>query len=120
MTEHRPSEAPGKWIGKILQIEIDRQLGRAHPRFPSLIYPVNYGFVPGTLAADGHEVDAYILGVGEPLRRFRGECIAIVRRVDDAEDKLIVVPIGMRLTAEEITHAIAFQEQFFQSELLRG
>lgn len=85
-----------------------------------MIYPVNYGFVPGMFAGDEHEVDAYILGVDQPMRQFQGVCIAIVRRLDDVEDKLIVVPIGTRLTHNEILDAVAFQEQFFRSEILRG
>ena len=40
-------------------VEIDRPKGSDHPRYPGWTYPLDYGFVPGTLAADGHEVDAF-------------------------------------------------------------
>ena len=41
---------------------------------------VNYGYVPDTVSIDGEELDAYILGVDEPVESFTGECIAILQR----------------------------------------
>ena len=41
-------------------IVIDRPRGKAHPRFPDLIYPFDYGYVEGTLAADGDGIDVWI------------------------------------------------------------
>lgn len=40
-------------------IEIDRPKGSAHPRFPDMIYLVDYGFVPGTSASDGQGIDVF-------------------------------------------------------------
>jgi inorganic pyrophosphatase len=37
-------------------------------------------------------LDAYVLGVLEPLDEFTGRCIAIIHRINDNDDKLIVVP----------------------------
>ena len=39
--------------------EIDRPKGTAHPRFPDLIYPIDYGFIPGTTASDGQGTDLF-------------------------------------------------------------
>ncbi len=39
-------------------------------RHPDITYPLNYGFLPDTLAGEGHPVDAYILGVRKPVERF--------------------------------------------------
>lgn len=94
---------------------IDRPLGSAHPRHPEMIYPVNYGEVPGVLAPDGAWQDVYILGVDEPLQTFTGERIAIIRRRDDVEDKWVLAPEGMTFTAEEIMAAVHFQEQYFDA-----
>jgi inorganic pyrophosphatase len=41
-------------------IVIDRPRGQAHPLYPDMIYPYDYGHVPGTSAADGHELDAFV------------------------------------------------------------
>ncbi len=86
-----------------------------HPKHPDMVYPVNYGYIPGVIAGDGMEQDAYILGVNEPLTSFTGELIAILHRRDDVEDKWVLAPEGARFTAEEIMVAVRFQEQYFDS-----
>ena len=104
-------------IGAMVTVLVDRPLGSAHPDWPELIYPVNYGFVPGIRAADGEEQDAYILGVDRPLKRFSGQVVAVIRRLDDVEDKWVVAPEGRRFTKEQIAAAVDFQERYFQSEI---
>jgi len=44
------------------------------------------------------EIDAYVLGVFEPRDRFEGQCIAVIHRTNDDDDKLIVVPEGQEYT----------------------
>jgi inorganic pyrophosphatase len=98
---------------------MDRPLGSQHPTH-GFIYEVNYGFVPGVVAPDGEFLDAYVLGVSEPVSRFEGECIAVIHRLNDDDDKLIVVPTGMRYTDEQIRAQTNFQEQFFRSIIVRN
>ena len=57
------------YIGKIIKIKIDRQLGTHHPKH-GFIYPVNYGYVPNTISGDNEELDCYLLGVFEPVEEF--------------------------------------------------
>ncbi len=105
-------------LGMLVTVTVDRPLGSRHPVFRDLIYPVNYGYVKGITAGDGEEQDAYILGVGVPVRSFEGTVIAVVHRRDDAEDKWVVAPPGTVFRREEIAEKIAFQERFFDSEIL--
>jgi inorganic pyrophosphatase len=107
-----------KYLGKIVTIKIDRPLGSKHPKY-ELKYPLNYGFVPGTKMADGEELDAYILGVSEPIKEFAGKCIAIIHRIDDDDDKFVLVPEGLDLTDEQIRAATDFQEKYFKSDIVR-
>ena len=104
-------------IEQIVTVIVDRPLGSCHPEHPDLIYPVNYGFVKGTLAADGEEQDAYIVGVYEPLSEFTGRIIAVIHRQDDVENKWVVAPEGVAFTREEIIEMTFFQEQYFNSEI---
>jgi inorganic pyrophosphatase len=41
------------------ELVIDRPKGSAHPRYPALIYPLDYGYLKGTTSGDGHELDAW-------------------------------------------------------------
>ena len=43
------------YIGKIIGVKIDRELGSKHPKH-GFIYPVNYGFIPNTISGDGEEM----------------------------------------------------------------
>lgn len=106
--------------GDMVAIKIDRPIGTAHPKHPDIIYPINYGYVPGLIAPDGEEQDAYVLGVDEPLEEFTGRLIAIIHRFDDVEEKWVLAPEGMEFTEEEIRAATHFQEQFYHIEIRMG
>ncbi len=93
-------------------------MGSAHPTH-GFIYPINYGYLPGVPAPDGEDLDAYVLGVEGPVQRFRGVCVAVIHRLDDDDDKLVVLPAGMEMEDDEIERQTRFQEQFFQSVILR-
>ena len=104
-------------IGNVVKVIVDRPLGTYHPKHRDIYYSVNYGYIPGVIAPDGEEQDAYILGVGEPVAEFVGRVIAIIHRLDDVEDKWVVAPENVSFTADEIMQQVAFQEQFFQIEI---
>ncbi len=92
-------------------------MGSTHPEH-GFVYPVNYGYVPGVPAPDGGELDAYLLGVFDPVTEFTGRCIAVVHRTDD-DDKLIVVPDGRSYSDDQIRALTEFQEQWFSSVIWR-
>ena len=101
-----------QWMGKSVHIEVDRPIGYRHG---DIVYPINYGYIPGVIAGDGEEQDAYILGVTERLSSFDGYVIGAVRRENDCEDKLVVAPDGMLFDQAQIAQAVHFQEQYFVS-----
>ena len=105
-------------IGKVVKVVVDRPLGTHHPKHNDLIYSVNYGYVPEIVAPDGEEQDAYILGINEPISEFVGKVIAIIHRLDDIEDKWIVAPENKTFSKEEIEKSVAFQEKFFNTEIV--
>ena len=89
-------------IGTIVKVIVDRPLGTYHPKHKDIYYSVNYGYIPGVMAPDGEEQDAYILGVSQPVEEFVGKVVAIIHRYDDVEEKWVVAPDGMSFTKEEI------------------
>lgn len=109
------------FLGQSVTIRIDRPLGSRHPQH-AFIYPLNYGFVEGVIlpGGDGEPLDAYLLGVFEPVEQFTGICIAYLHRQDDNDDKLIIVPPGVNYTNEQIAALTEFQERFFSSTIIRG
>lgn len=107
------------YLGKNVSIVIDRKLGTKHPKH-GFIYMVNYGYVPNTVSGDGEELDAYLLGVFEPIEEFLGKVIAVIHRTnDDDDDKLVVVPNDREYSDEAIRALTEFQEQYFESVIIR-
>ena len=106
------------YLGKTVNIEIDRPIGYVHHKGEkTLVYPINYGYIPNVLGGDGEELDVFLLGVNEPVESFMGRIIGIVYRADDVEDKLVMSPEGMTFSAAEIAQAVRFQEKYYHTTI---
>ena len=106
------------YLGKKVKVIMDRPYGSFHPKW-GFKYETNYGYIPNTVSGDGEELDAYVLGVFEPLSEFEGEVIAIIKRDNQDDDKLIVVSEGVNFSDEEINKQVDFQEKFFTHTIIR-
>ncbi len=104
-------------LGQTVEVIVDRPLGSAHPRNSSLVYAINYGYIPGTKAEDGHEIDVYILDEARPVARYVGVIIAIIHRDDDDECKLVAS--RRDASVAEIQAATHFVEQYYQSTIVK-
>jgi inorganic pyrophosphatase len=65
----RPAPAPGFWdyLDRLVaehRVVIDRPRGSAHPRYPQVIYPVDYGYLEGTTASDRGGIDIWVGSTG--------------------------------------------------------
>lgn len=69
-------------------VVIDRPAGTAHPRYPSLVYPLDYGYLDNTTTVDGGGIDVWRGSLPE------GRLDALVLTVDlekrDSELKLLL------------------------------
>lgn len=61
------------FIGKEIDVIIDRPIGTLHPKYNDMIYTVNYGYIKGFFAGDNEYQDVYILGEDKPLNAYRGK-----------------------------------------------
>ena len=104
------------YLGKEVSIEIDRPLGTRHPKHGFMI---NYGFIPNTVSGDGEELDAYLVGEFEPVEKSNGKVIAIIHRINDDDDKLIVSKDGKNYSDDAIRALTEFQEKYFESIIIR-
>ena len=88
------SKSTRKLLGKIVTVQVDRPIGYLHG---DILYPVNYGFVPGLMGGDGEEQDAYILGVDTPLSDFTGRVIAVIREMSEANKPIAAICHGPQM-----------------------
>ena len=106
-----------EYLGKQVNVVMDRPLGSKHPKW-GFVYPVNYGYIPDTISGDGEELDAYVLGEDKPLDKFEGVVKAIIHRTDNDDDKLVVMEKDKDFSKEEIYSFVNFQEKYFSSKLV--
>jgi inorganic pyrophosphatase len=69
-------------------IVLDRPKGKAHPRYPEMIYPLDYGYLENTSAADGGGIDVWIGSMSQKI--LTGILCTFDRLKRDAEIKLLI------------------------------
>ena len=106
------------YLGKNVNIKIDRKVGSRHPKH-GFMYMLNYGFVPNTVSGDNEELDAYLIDEFEPVDEAVGKVIAVIHRVNDDDDKLVVSKNGKNYSDDAIRALTEFQEKYFESEIIR-
>ncbi|PSQ70121.1 MAG: hypothetical protein BRD31_04275, partial [Bacteroidetes bacterium QH_2_64_26] len=67
-------------------ITVERPRSIAHPDYPSVVYPLDYGFVNDTLGTDGDPVDVF---VGRGTTGLVGGILTTDVRQQDREMKLL-------------------------------
>ncbi len=93
------------------KLVIDRPKGSSHPRFPESIYPLDYGYLKGTISSDGEGVDVWLGGVDDLFVQ------AIVCTVDLLKDG-VEVKIIIGCTDEEIETIMNYHSTFNQKAIL--
>lgn len=103
---------------KRVKVIIDRPIHSEHPEHKGLIYELNYGYVEGIIAPDGEEQDCYVMDVDTPIKEYEGNVIAIIKRLDDIEEKWIVA--NRDFSVEEIREKTDFQERYFTTQIQKA
>ena len=96
---------------KSSEIVIDRPKGTAHPRYPDMIFPLDYGYLAGTTASDGGGIDLWI-GTAKHRKLTAISCTIDMKK-KDAEIKLII-----GCTDEEIEIIEKCHNQLYQSGII--
>ncbi len=78
------------WVNLIAthKIILDRPKGSRHPRYPGLIYPLDYGYVEDTTASDGAGIDVWSGTLGD--KTLTGILCTFDKIKRDAEIKLLI------------------------------
>ena len=84
------------------ELVIDRPQGSGHSRYPERIYPLDYGYLAGTTAADGDGLDVWRGSL--PARGLVGALCTVDLFKRDVELKLL-----LGCTPDEIERVAAWQ-----------
>jgi len=93
------------------KIIIDRPKNSAHPKYPSMIFPLDYGYLDGTSSMDGGGIDLWLGSA--PHRNLTAIAVTIDIKKKDSEIKLII-----GCTEEEIGIIEKFHNRYYQSGIL--
>lgn len=69
-------------------VVVDRPAGSRHPRYPEFAYPLDYGYLEGTSAADGGGIDVWVGSL--PERRPTAVVCTVDGLKRDAEIKILL------------------------------
>ncbi len=109
-----PSSQFWRYIDEVVAshtIVIDRPKGSSHPDYPDIIYPVDYGYLEGTLAMDGGGIDVWVGSSG--LAQVDGViCTANVAKLD------VEIKVLLSCTDDEMEAILALMNSGSQAGLL--
>src|SRR5512143_1473324 len=70
------------------KLVIDRPKGSHHPRYPEIVYPVDYGYLEGTTTVDGGGVEVWVGTL--PDRKLTALALTVDLLKRDVEIKLVL------------------------------
>ena len=101
------------------QLVIDRPAGSRHPRYPEVVYPLDYGYLDGTTSIDGGGIDIWL---GTKNREsHKGTNTISVRAVIcsvDLKKNDVEIKIVLNCSESEIQVALAFQNDKMMRAIL--
>ena len=93
------------------EVVLDRPRGSRHPRYPDIVYPLDYGYLEGTAGGDGNEIDVWRGSMQE------GRLVGIVCTIDiskrDTEVKLLI-----GCTPDEVETVFRFHNNEYMSAVV--
>jgi len=99
-------------------VKVDHPIGSTDDDNPSVVYPINCGYVDVEKTNGFSEFDrqpVYLLGVDMAVDEYVGVLIAVARRRDDPGTVWIVAPENISYTIQQIEEMIYFEEQYYDS-----
>jgi len=93
------------------EVIIDRPKGTAHPRYPALVFPLDYGYLDGVKGGDGDGID--IWRGSDPSKGLTAIVCTVDMKKRDAEYKLII-----GCTEEELGIIEAFHNGRYMSAII--
>lgn len=93
----KPEASFWRAMGQLLltnSIVVDRPKGSSHPRYPDMLYPLDYGYIEDTTSGDGDGIDVWLGSLNrvndKSTKTLTGILCTFDRLKRDAEIKLLI------------------------------
>ena len=93
------------------KLVIDRRKGSSHPQFPDSIYPLDYGYLEGTISGDGHGIDVW-------RGSLESKTVQAVLNTVDTRTKIMETKLIVGCTDDEIDIIWKYHNSYSQSAIL--
>ena len=104
---------------ELVAVKVDHPLGSTDEDNPSVVYPINVGYVINDKDLEFKPVTddqrVYLVGVDVAVDEYSGVLIAVARRRDDSGTVWVVAPENILYTKQQIEEMIYFKEQYYDS-----
>lgn len=93
------------------EMVIDRPKGSTHPKYPKIVFPLDYGYLKNTSGGDGNEIDVWLGSLENKTLNAIACTVDILKR--DTEIKLII-----GCSAQEIETIKSFYTSEYMSAII--
>ena len=101
---------------------IDRPRGSRHPRYPELLYPLDYGYLEGTTSTDGGGIDVWLgTSRNRSLPQMKMKHLSAVILTADLHKHDAEIKIMLNCSEEELQTVLGFHNdlKFIRAILIR-
>lgn len=92
-------------------IIIDRPKGSSHPRYPEVVYPLDYGYVENTTASDGGGIDVWIGSIRTTEHSESNELLTGILCTFDTLKRDAEIKLLIRCTKEDVEVIRSFHRE---------
>ena len=88
-------------------IIVDRPIGSSHPKFAEIVYPLDYGYLEGTISGDKNGIDVWLGSLGNKI--VTGIVVTIDLFKNDSEQKILIGCTDEEMALIERFHNVNLQ-----------
>lgn len=89
---------------------IDRPKGSTHPRYPEVIYPLDYGYLENTTASDGGGIDVWLGSLNTTMNRIDAQTLTGILCTFDTLKRDAEIKLLLGCTQEDIQIIRSFHQ----------
>jgi len=94
-------------------IIIDRPKGKPHPRYPDLIYPLDYGYLENTTASDGGGIDVWLGSLNSVMNKQSAKTLTGILCTFDTLKRDAEIKLLLGCTEDDVQIIKSFHKEMY-------